>query len=201
AELTRTPSGVVTLNESATIPPSITLSASNSLMAMLHRILEMLAAKSTALSQQRRHITEFGSSDVANFWLLHTVNSYVPILSHYYYVSNRPPEQLYVLLAQLVGELSTFSLDANPRDVPRYDHEDLFKTFDELEKKIRFLLETIIPAKYVIIPLEKTPELRWVGHIDDDRLPAHWLQRAQFYLAANAQVPDKRLIHDVPLTV
>jgi type VI secretion system protein ImpJ len=194
AELGRTATGTVILNDAAYIPPSITLSASDTLMMIMHRILETLAAKSAALSQQRRHITEFGSSDVANFWLLHTVNSYVPILSHYYYVPKRHPEQLYLVLSQLVGELSTFSLQADPRDVPRYDHENQFKTFDELEKKIRFLLDTIIPAKYVIIPLEKTPEAWYVGQINDDRL----LQTAQFYLAANAQVAPNRLIDDVP---
>src|SRR5258706_8279542 len=194
AELGRTTAGVVMLNDAAYIPPAITLASSNTLMMILHRILEMLAAKSSALSQQRRHITEFGSSDIANFWFLHTLNSCVPLLSHYYYVPNRHPEQLYLVLSQLVGELSTFSLQADPRDVPRYDHENLFKTFDELEKRIRFLLDTIIPSKYVIIPLEKTPQQWYVGHIDDDRL----LQSAQVYLATNAQVPANRLIEDVP---
>jgi type VI secretion system protein ImpJ len=195
AELGRTTTGTVTLNELAYIPPSIAISACNTLVTILHRILEILAAKSSALSQQRRHITEFGASDIANFWLLHTVNSFVPILSHYYYVPNRHPEQLYLILSQLVGELSTFSLQSDPRDVPRYDHENLFKTFDELERKIRFLLDTIIPAKYVIIPLEKTPHQWYVGHITDDRL----LQHSQFYLAANAQVAASRLIEDVPV--
>jgi type VI secretion system protein ImpJ len=164
-------------------------------MAILHRILEMLSAKSSALSQQRRHIAEFGASDVANFWLLHTVNSYVPLLSHLYLTPEHHPEVLYLTLAQLVGELSTFSLQADPREVPRYDHENLFKTFDELEQKIRFLLETIIPSKYVIIPLIKTPELWYVGQIQDDRL----LANAQFYLAANAQVAPTRLIEDIPV--
>src|ERR1043166_7696252 len=198
AELSRTTSGVVTLNDSVYTPPCLTVSASSSVIAILHRIVEMLAAKSAALSQQRRHITEFGSSDIANFWLLHTVNSYVPILSHYHYVPNRHPEQLYAALVQLIGELSTFSLEAVRRELPRYDHENLFKTFDELEKKIRFLLETIIPAKYVIIPLEKKAELRWVGHMGDDRLPTHWIQSAAFYLAVNADVSPGQLIAEVP---
>ncbi|MDP2604628.1 MAG: type VI secretion system baseplate subunit TssK [Deltaproteobacteria bacterium] len=192
AELGRTATGDVMLRESY-IPPALSLTASGTLMDILHRILEMLSAKSSAMSQQRRHIAEFGASDVANFWLLHTVNSYVPVLAHYYLSSNRHPELLYVVLAQLVGELSTFSLQADPREVPRYDHENLYKTFDELEQKIRFLLETIIPTKYVIIPLVKTPELWYVGQIHDDRLLS-----AQFYLAANAQIAPNRLIEDIP---
>jgi type VI secretion system protein ImpJ len=194
AELGRTTTGEIVLKDSY-IAPAILICASPILMAILHRILEMVAAKGSALSQQRRHIHEFGASDIANFWLLHTVNSYVPILSHFYLESARHPEQLYLVLAQLVGELSTFSLQADPRDLPRYDHENLFKTFDELEQKIRFLLDTIIPSKYVIIPLMKTPQLWYEGQIHDDRL----LTTAQFYLAANAQIAPARLIEDVPL--
>jgi type VI secretion system protein ImpJ len=193
AELGRSSTGQITLRESF-IPPAISLSASGELMAILHRILELLSAKSTALSQQRRHIAEFGASDIANFWLLHTVNSYVPILLHFYNLPERHPEQLYLVLAQLVGELSTFSLQADPREVPRYDHDNLYPTFSRLEERIRFLLDTVIPTKYVIIPLEKTPQLWHVGHIHDDRL----LATAQFYLAANAQVAPNRLIEDIP---
>lgn len=193
AELARTATGTITLQESY-VPPSITLSASNRLMAILHGLLEMISAKSSALSQQRRHIAEFGASDVANFWLLHTVNSYVPVLSHFYHVPDRHPEELYLVLSQLAGELSTFALQADPRDLPRYDHLNLGQTFTELEEKIRFLLETVIPTRYVIIPLEKTPQLLHIGHVHDDRL----LKTAQFYLAANAQVAANRLILEIP---
>ena len=193
AELGRTVSGDIMLKASY-VPPVISLTASDVLVSILHRILEMLSAKSSALSQQRRHIAEFGASDIANFWLLHTVNSYVPILLHFHNVPERHPEQLYLVLSQLVGELSTFALQADPRDVPRYDHDHLFQTFSQLEERIRFLLDTVIPTKYVIIPLEKTQDLWHVGHIHDDRL----LATAQFYLAANAQIVANRLIEDVP---
>ena len=47
AQLGRTASGVVTLNESY-VAPSVAISASDSLIGILHRILEVLAAKSTA---------------------------------------------------------------------------------------------------------------------------------------------------------
>lgn len=193
AELGRTATGEIMLREY--IPPAISLTASAMLMGILHRILEMLSAKSSALSDQRRHIAEFGASDIANFWLLHTVNSYVPLLSHFYLVAKHHPEQLYLILTQLAGELSTFALGADPRDLPRYDHEDLAHTFGDLEARIRFLLETVIPTRYVIIPLEKTPQLWYLGHIHDDRL----LKRAQFYLAANAQVSANRLVDDIPV--
>jgi type VI secretion system protein ImpJ len=193
AEVVRTPSGGFDL-EPSYVPPSLTLSASGRLMAILHRLLELLAARSTSLSQQRRHVADFGTSDVANFWLLHTINSAIPALSHFHKAPVRHPEQLYVVLAQLAGELSTFALQVDARDLPAYDHTNLGQTFSELEKKIVFLLETVIPTKYVLIPLERTADFLHLGRIHDDRL----LKGAQFYLGANAQVPATKLIEEMP---
>src|SRR6185503_17942295 len=62
AELGRTAAGTAVLRDASYIAPCVSVSASVTLMSILHRVLEMLAAKSGALSQQRRHITEFGSS-------------------------------------------------------------------------------------------------------------------------------------------
>jgi type VI secretion system protein ImpJ len=193
AELGRAATGEIMLKESY-IPPAISLGGSGTLQEILHRTVEMLAAKSGSLSQQRRHIADFGASDIANFWLLHTVNSYLPVLSHLYLVSQHHPEQLYLVLAQLAGELTTFALDTDPRELPRYDHDDLARTFGELEIRIRSLLDTVIATKYVIIPLEKTPQNWYRGRVNDDRL----LKSAQFYLAANAQLPANRLINEIP---
>jgi type VI secretion system protein ImpJ len=100
---------------------------------------------------------------------------------------------LYRVLVTLAGELSTFALQVDPRSLPPYDHANLGGTFDELEKRIAMLLETVIPTRYVLIPLEKTPELLYIGRIHDDRL----IKSARFYLGANAQVPAGRLIEEI----
>jgi type VI secretion system protein ImpJ len=190
---TRTASGSFELDE-AYVAPAVTLSASGKLTAILRALLELLAAKGTALSQQRRHIADFGASDMGNFWLLHTVNSSIPLLSHFANTPGRHPEQLYAALAQLAGQLSTFALEADPRELPAYDHLDLGHTFAELERKIRFLLETVIPTRYVVIPLERTRDFLHIGRIEDERL----LKTAQFYLGAHAQVAAGRLIGEIP---
>jgi type VI secretion system protein ImpJ len=192
-EATRTASGSFELDE-AYVAPAVTLAASGKLTAILRALLELLAAKGTALSQQRRHIADFGASDMANFWLLHTVNSSIPLLSHFANTPGRHPEQLYAALAQLAGQLSTFALEADPRELPAYDHLDLGHTFAELERKIRFLLETVIPTRYVVIPLERTRDFLHIGRIEDERL----LKTAQFYLGAHAQVAAGRLIGEIP---
>jgi len=193
AEVTRTPAGTFALDD-AYVPPAVTLLSSPRLMAILNRLLELIAARGNALSQQRRHVAEFGASDIANFWLLHTIYSSLPTLSHFLKAPHRHPEQLYLALVRLAGELCTFALQVDPRTLPLYDHLNLGETFGELEKRIIFLLETVIPVRYVYIPLEKMPELLHVGRIADERL----LKAARFYLGANAQVPAGRLIDEVP---
>lgn len=192
-EVKRTPAGSFELDD-AFVPSSIVLSASTQLLTTLRNLLEVLSAKSSTLSQQRRHVADFGISDMPNFWLLHTVNSWIPVLAHYFSTPERHPEELYLGLSQLAGELCTFALDTDLRELPSYDHTNLGQTFRDLEKKIRFLLETVIPTRYVMIPLEKNRELVYIGRIQDERL----LKTAQFYLGAKAQLPPARLTDEIP---
>lgn len=192
AEVRRTRTATFVLDD-AYIPPTLTIASSPALVTLLHRLLEVVSAKSAALAQQRRHIADFGASDMANFWLLHTINSSIPLLAHCFDVPDRHPEQLYLALGRLAGELSTFALDADARQLPRYDHVDLRQTFGELERRIRLLLDTILPTRYVLIPLERTPEAFHFGTIPDERL-----FKARFYLGVHAQVPVSRLTEEIP---
>jgi type VI secretion system protein ImpJ len=193
AEVTRTETGTLKLSD-AYVAPSLTLAASPRLLAILREVLELLTAKSVSLASQRRHVADFAQSDMATFWLLHTVNSWIPLLGHLAGTAVHHPERVYLAFAQLVGELSSFVLDSDPRDVPAYDHEKLGETFSELARRIRVLLDTVIPTRYVIIPLVRTRELLHVGRVEDERL----LQTAQFYLGADAQMPVGRLVEELP---
>jgi type VI secretion system protein ImpJ len=193
AEVTRTDSGAFRLSE-AYVPPSLTMAASPRLVALLREVLELLTARSVTLGSQRRHIADFAQSDMATFWLLHTVNTWIPLLTHLASAPEHHPERAYVPFAQLVGQLSTFTLDSDPRNVPPYDHDRLGEVFSELVRRIRVLLDTVIPIRYVIIPLVRTRDLLHVGQVEDERL----LQTAQFYLGADAKMPAGRIVEELP---
>jgi type VI secretion system protein ImpJ len=192
AEVRRTRTGTFLLDETY-VPPALTVSSSSALVGLTRRLLEIVSAKNQALSAQRRHLADFGSSDMANFWLLHTVNSSIPALAHCFDSPERHPEELYLTLVRFAAELSTFALDGDARQLPRYDHLDLRETFSGLERRIRVLLDTILPTRYVIIPLEQIAQATHVGTIADERL-----LKARFYLAVNAQVPVSRLTEEIP---
>ena len=100
-------------------------------------------------------------------------------------------------MAEVIGKLLTFSIKDHPKDIVKYDHDDLYFTFSQLSAQLRDLLETVIPSRCVPIPLEKTRETLYVGRIEDERL----FKDAGFYLAVRAKMPESKLIEGVPRVV
>jgi type VI secretion system protein ImpJ len=197
AELTRSAAGKFQLSDSY-VPPCLFLSSSPHLVAYLRRILEMISAKSSDLSSQRRQraagLVEFTMSEAANFWFLHTVNATIPVLMHLHSHSDTHPEDVFLVLARLAGELFTFSGEGHPKDLPQYSHDAVGASFAAMEKKISDLMGTVIPTRCAPIPLEKTRESLYTGRLRDDRL-----LEGQFYLAVAAEVPEEKIIKEIPL--
>ena len=200
AELERTPTGQLKISEEY-IPPILKVNASNWLSGLLRQIVEILITKSASLGEQRRQrnasLADFTTSEVAVFWLLNTINSSIPAMAHYFRSPLIHPEKLYIEMSTLVGRLMTFSVESHPKDIIKYDHDDLYLTFYTLSGQLKELLETVIPSRCVAIPLEKTRESLYVGRIEDERL----LKEAAFFLAVRSQMPEAKLIEGVPRVV
>ena len=200
AELQRTATGQLTLSEDY-IPPALNVAASTWLVNMLRQVVEILVTKSSTLAEQRRQrsssLADFTTAEVAAFWLLHTVNSAIPIMAHLFRTRLVHPERLYTEMAELCGALTTFAVDRHPKDIVRYEHTDLYFTFSQLAADIRDLLETVIPTRCVAIPLEIVRESLYVGRVQDDRL----LKEAAFFLGVRAQLAEHKLIERVPRVV
>lgn len=200
AELERTPTGQLKISEEY-IPPILKVNASNWLAGLVRQIVEILITKSSSLGEQRRQrnasLADFTTSEVAVFWLLNTINSSIPAMAHYFRSPLIHPERLYLEMSTLVGRLMTFSVDSHPKDIIKYDHDDLYLTFYTLSGQLKELLETVIPSRCVAIPLEKTRESLYIGRIEDERL----LKEAAFFLAVRSQMPEAKLIEGVPRVV
>ncbi|MEZ5343917.1 MAG: type VI secretion system baseplate subunit TssK [Pyrinomonadaceae bacterium] len=200
AELERTPTGQLKISEDY-VPPILKTSASTWVVNMQRQLVEILIAKSSSLGEQRRQknasLADFTTSEVAVFWLLQTINSAIPTMSHFFRSPLLHPEALYLEMAEVIGKLLTFSLKDHPKDIVKYDHDDLYFTFSNLSAQLRDLLETVIPSRCVPIPLEKTRETLYVGRIEDERL----FKDAGFYLAVRAKMPESKLIEGVPRVV
>ncbi|MCB1022910.1 MAG: type VI secretion system baseplate subunit TssK [Acidobacteria bacterium] len=200
AELERTPTGQLKISDDY-VPPILKTSASTWVVNMQRQLVEILITKSSSLGEQRRQknasLADFTTSEVAVFWLLQTINSAIPTMSHFFRSPLLHPESLYLEMAEVIGKLLTFSIKDHPKDIVKYDHDDLYFTFSQLSAQLRDLLETVIPSRCVPIPLEKTRETLYVGRIEDERL----FKDAGFYLAVRAKMPESKLIEGVPRVV
>src|SRR6185295_4420300 len=85
------------------VPPCLQIGASERLLLLTRRLLEILEAKSAAMEAERRagrkDLRDYASHEVANFWLLHAVRSSMAPLRHHLELKHSHPEQLYSELA------------------------------------------------------------------------------------------------------
>lgn len=190
------------------VPPLMDISASPFVLSIARRLVEILSARSTGLSGSRSQrglgLADFGISDVANFWLLYAVNSFLPLFRQHYHEqpnhrltgdgSARPgrthPAELFRTMSELAGALMTFSSSHHPRELPTYDHGAPSEGFRILDELLRELLDTVVPTNAVTLPLSVVePSIFAVG-LDDER------QRGaiQAYLAVGADMPQDQLI-------
>ncbi len=183
------------------VPPLLDISASEYLIAILRRLVEILSAKSSMMAGMRRQkdqsLADFTASDIANFWLLYTVNSYFPLLNHLFETKKGHPEGLFSIMTSLAGALTTFSLKIQPRDLPTYDHDELSRCFTDLDEKLRELLETVVPSNFVSLPLKLVQPSIYATAISDDK----YLVKTKMYLAISAEMKEADLIKKAPSLV
>ncbi len=197
AEVVRTSEGSYALREGY-VPPALSIGASETLLRQLRVLHEMLVGKSTSLGDQRRQrggIADFSAQDTANAMLLYTINARIPALSHMLLHREAHPEQVYLELMELAGQLTVFSVEVHPRDLPAYDHRALSRTFAETEEVVRRLIEPPIVDKATRIPLENKGGGMWLGRFTDERLlgPGTGL-----YLGIKADIEEQRLASELP---
>lgn len=200
ANIEKTETGGFRLNPRF-VPPLLDARASDYLSGMMNGLLEILSAKSTQLSGQRRQknqsLAEFTVTDIAGFWLLYTVNSNIPVLHHWLQGQPCHPKELFAALTTLGASLTTFSSTVRPRDLPSYDHAELSQVFAALDEKLRLLLETVVPANVVSLPLRHVRNTIYATAIDQDR----YFTNTRMYLAVAADTAEEAIIRSVPQLV
>jgi type VI secretion system protein ImpJ len=200
ARILRTEAGVYR-QDPQYVPPILNVAASEPVMAIVRRLVEILTTKSTMLASSRRQrkqsLADFTATDIANFWLLYTANTYLPLLRHFYEVRRGHPETLYQTMLALAGSLTTFSFEIRPQDLPVYDHTKLGECILALDEKIRILLETVVPSNCVSIPLKLTQPFIYAAALDNEK----YLHDTKMYLAVSSKIAEQQLISRVPMLV
>lgn len=197
AQIERTEAGGYKLNPKYA-PPLLNLKASDLLSGILRGLIEILVARSSQLAGSRRQrnqsLADFSASDIANFWLLYTINSHLPPLRHMLETNQTHPEALFLEMLSLAGSLSTFSSKIEPRDLPKYEHEHLGDCFLALDAIITELLDTVVPSNFVALPLKPLRDSIYATAIDKDQ----YFENSRPYLAISSDMREADLISRVP---
>jgi type VI secretion system protein ImpJ len=200
ARVRRTPAGLYQLDPRH-VPPLLDIAASDYLTAIVRRLVEILSSRSSTLSGTRRQknqsLADFTASDIASFWLLYTINTHFPVFRHLFETSGGHPESLFSAMLALAGSLTTFSLTIHPRDLPQYDHDDLGGCFTVLDEKLRLLLETVVPANFIALPLKLVQPSIYATALADDK----YLANTRMYLAITAEMSQADLIAKTPYLI
>jgi type VI secretion system protein ImpJ len=182
----------------AFVPPLLEITASDYVMSVARRLLEVLSAKSSMLSGVRRQknqsLADFTASDIANFWLLYSANTHLPLVRHLYETRRGHPEELFQAMLSLASVLTTFSMEIQARDLPQYDHDDLGPRLNELEDKLHYLLNTVVPSNFIALALKLVRPSIYGCSLDQDK----YMQNTRMYLAVSAEMNEGELIQRAP---
>lgn len=147
------------------IPPTLSITGDSVLLKLVKEIRDEIAARSRQLESYKKdrgiHTAEFGARDMVYLLALRSLNRYVTILHHFTESRQVHPWTVYGFLRQLIGELSTFSIqvsalgevsDGTP-PLPLYDHRRLWECYSGAHDLIIRLLNEITAGPEYIIQL------------------------------------------------
>ncbi len=148
------------------IPPGLSIQSSAILANLIREIRDQIASRAHQLEQYKTQkgiqTAEFGTRDMVFLLALRSLNRYVPLLYHILESESTHPWHVYGLLRQLIGELSSFSVEVNVKGETEdgetllrpYEHRNLGECFFRAQNLIIKLLDEITAGPEYIIRLE-----------------------------------------------
>jgi type VI secretion system protein ImpJ len=198
-ELVRTGDKITT--SKTFIPPSLTLSSTDTLEKHVKEIRDEITARARQLEAYKKergiHTAEFGARDMVYLLALRSLNRYVPMLHHFTELKQIHPSMAYGVLRQLIGELSSFSEEVSvlgeyqdgSKTVPVYNHRELEDCFTKAHDiVIRLLNEITAGPEYMI-------QLSFDGtYFAADLLPAMFTGGNRYYLVFETEADPESLL-------
>ncbi|HAX9824270.1 TPA: type VI secretion system baseplate subunit TssK [Escherichia coli] len=176
--------GSLTLDDDF-IPSCQNIQVSKKLRVYLKEVQGAIGGRASDLANRIGSPAQSGIADVAEFMMLQLLNRNQTRFTHRARRSQLHPEDFYLDLAGLLGELMTFTeLSRLPCPLDVYDHHDLTKTFKTLLPEVKRALHTVLSPRAVNLPLHLRDGI-WQADIHDTEL----LQSATFVLAVAANMP------------
>lgn len=137
------------------VPPCITMNASRWLSDVFRDISDQVTSRCRRLEQYKNPaglgVGDLDFTSTVFLLVLRSLNRYAPMIQHYAEVPNIHPWQVFGLLRQMIGELSSFSREMSAlgegpdgeRILPLYDHENMGPCFESARDIITNILDSL----------------------------------------------------------
>jgi type VI secretion system protein ImpJ len=176
------------------IAPQVRIDATGQLSAtasLLHGLVQQRARLLASRMGQLSH----GVSELADFLMLQSLNRAEPVLHQHSGTPHVHPNDFYLALLQLAGDLSTFTSEArHPPSYPLYKHDDLKATYLPVVEDLRRMLSVVLERNALQIDLVDRQYGVRTAVIPDPELA----RTATFVLAVNSQMPAEQLRQRFP---
>jgi type VI secretion system protein ImpJ len=129
--------------------PLLALQAFPPLDEELQRVVSQLGARIRVIAG--RMIT-IAIADLPRMWMRYTLARMTPVLRHLLSTGATRPFDLYTALVETAGALAAFS-QSEPVELPRYDHDNLYRCFHDLIQFIDDQLEEVVPHRFNELPM------------------------------------------------
>lgn len=183
------------------VPPCIHIGATPQLPAMLRRLVDILGSKGEVMAQRRAMVgddlSDLSSEEVLSYWMSHSIHSGLAGLKHLMTLPRCHPEDLYREMTRLAGALSTFSTEFTAGDLPPYDHDSLTECFTLLERRLRKLLEVMVPESFIVVRLLRDGPNVLKASLDDARV----FRKSEWLLQVSSETGASEILSGVPTLV
>ena len=193
----------ITLSEHF-VPPCLSIYSSEPLVKLVKEIRDQIASRGHQLESYKRdrgiHTAEFGARDMVYLLALRSINRYVPLLFHLTESKQVHPWNVYAVLRQLIGELSSFSeqvnvmgeLEDGTRLLSGYEHQSLWKCFSDAQSLVTQLLDEITAGPEYVM------QLLYDGtYYASDLSPAIFEGRNRFYLLFETEADPEAVVQSL----
>ncbi|WP_410497878.1 type VI secretion system baseplate subunit TssK [Chitinibacter sp. S2-10] len=183
------------------IPPSYTLGSAPALYNLVKEIRDDVSGRAHQLEQYKSpremQKAEFDASYMVFLLALRTLNRYTPLLHHFIESPQVHPWEVYGVLRQMVGELSSFSercnmlgefADGTP-GLPQYNHHDLAHGLFAAQTLINQLLNEISVGPEFLVFLEPRD-----AYLAADLPKQFFSGRNRFYLVLRSESDPDALV-------
>lgn len=171
------------------IPSCQNIHVSTRLREFLREVQEAVGGRASDLANRIGSPAQSGIADVAEFMMLQLLNRNQTRFTHRARRPQLHPEEFYLDLAGLLGELMTFTEPSRlPCPLNVYDHRNLTDTFNTLLPEVKRALHTVLSPRAVNLPLHLRDGI-WQADVHDPVL----LQSATFVLAVAAKMETLQL--------